>query len=91
METYKMLALSTAHLDSDTIDKLNNKVNIEGLIIYEKDNYGWFIPVFADELTKLEKDWYMFEKGTSRENIWHWFDERHSKGIAYLLYDHNCQ
>lgn len=39
----------------------------------------------------LEEAWYMFEKGTSREDIWHWFDERHSEGIAYLLYDHNCQ
>ena len=24
--------------------------------------------------------------GISREEIWHWFDQRHSKGIAYLLY-----
>ena len=24
--------------------------------------------------------------GVSREEIWHWFDERHSKGVAYLLY-----
>lgn len=24
--------------------------------------------------------------GVSREEIWHWFDRRHSKGVAYLLY-----
>lgn len=24
--------------------------------------------------------------GISREEIWHWFDRRHSKGVAYLLY-----
>ena len=24
--------------------------------------------------------------GISREEIWHWFDERHSKGVVYLLY-----
>ena len=24
--------------------------------------------------------------GASREEIWHWFDQRYSKGIAYLLY-----
>lgn len=24
--------------------------------------------------------------GISREEIWHWFDARHSKGVAYLLY-----
>lgn len=27
-----------------------------------------------------------FEAGTDREDVWHWFDQRHSKGIAYLLY-----
>lgn len=27
-----------------------------------------------------------FLAGTHREDIWHWFDERHSKGVAYLLY-----
>ena len=24
--------------------------------------------------------------GTKREDIWKWFDDRHSKGVAYLLY-----
>ena len=24
--------------------------------------------------------------GVSQEEIWHWFDRRHSKGIGYLLY-----
>lgn len=24
--------------------------------------------------------------GISREEIWRWFDQRHSKGVAYLLY-----
>lgn len=23
--------------------------------------------------------------GTDREEIWHWFDEMHPKGVAYLL------
>ena len=35
----------------------------------------------------LAEDWYLFPKGTSRDEIWHWFDERHSKGVAWLLYD----
>ena len=30
-----------------------------------------------------------FPAGTHREEIWHWFDERHSKGVAYLLYEHS--
>lgn len=24
--------------------------------------------------------------GVQRDEIWHWFDRRHSKGVAYLLY-----
>ena len=35
----------------------------------------------------LAVDWWEFPAGTSREDIWHYFDEHYSKGIAYLLYD----
>ena len=34
----------------------------------------------------LAENWKWFSKGTPREEIWHWFDERHSKGVAFLLY-----
>ena len=27
-----------------------------------------------------------FPEGTHREDIWQWFDNRHSRGVAYLLY-----
>lgn len=27
-----------------------------------------------------------FPAGTHREEIWHWFDERHSRGVSYLLH-----
>lgn len=33
----------------------------------------------------ITQDWKEFKTGESREDIWHWFDERHSKGVAYLL------
>lgn len=33
----------------------------------------------------LEVPFYDWPAGTHREEIWHWFDERHSKGVAYLL------
>lgn len=42
------------------------------------------IPV--DENTCLEIPWFVFEKGTYNEDIWHWFDDRHSKGVWYLIY-----
>lgn len=34
----------------------------------------------------MEQSFLGFPAGTHREDIWHWFDERHSKGVAYLLY-----
>lgn len=27
-----------------------------------------------------------FHEGTDRMEIWHWFDERYSKGVAYLMF-----
>ena len=46
---------------------------------------------FADvpmnpETEKMEEPFLHFPARTDREEIWHWFDERHSKGVAYLLY-----
>ena len=38
-----------------------------------------------DELC-LAVNWQGWSKGTSREEIWHWFDEHHSQGVFYLLY-----
>lgn len=34
----------------------------------------------------IESPFLMWGPGTSREEIWHWFDRRHSKGVPYLLY-----
>lgn len=38
----------------------------------------------------LADAWYIFPKGAKREEIWHWFDKRHSKGVAWLLYEYEC-
>lgn len=34
----------------------------------------------------MEDSFHIWKAGTPREDIWHWFDENHSKGVAYLLY-----
>lgn len=34
----------------------------------------------------IEEQFFGWGPGVSREEIWHWFDRRHSKGVAYLLY-----
>lgn len=33
----------------------------------------------------LEEDWHVFPKGTEREEIWHWFDMTHTKGVGWLM------
>ena len=38
------------------------------------------------ETEKLEAPFMHFPTGTDKEDIWHWFDERHSKGVVHLLY-----
>lgn len=38
------------------------------------------------ETERIEQEFFGWPTGTKREEIWHWFDKRHSKGIAYLLY-----
>lgn len=41
------------------------------------------IPI--DENECLDVDWNSWSKGTHREEIWHWFDENHSKGVYWLM------
>lgn len=36
----------------------------------------------------LDEEWLHFEKDIEREEIWQWFDEQHSKGVYYLLYEY---
>lgn len=43
-----------------------------------------------DENECLDVDWQGWDKGTHREEIWHWFDERHSKGVAWLMYEYRA-
>lgn len=46
-----------------------------------------FADVPMDPETECLEGYFMgWEPGTNREDIWKWFDERHSKGVAYLLY-----
>lgn len=33
----------------------------------------------------LDGEYLDFKKGSTLEDIWHWFDERYSKGVSYLL------
>lgn len=50
------------------------------------------VPFIENENKELILDaadgWAGFEKGTVREDIWQFFDENHSKGVRYLLYEY---
>lgn len=46
-----------------------------------------FGDVSLDEDECLENEWFGFPKGTDKIDIWRWFDEHHSKGVYYLLYE----
>lgn len=44
---------------------------------------------FADtpinDQDEIEEDFHLWKIGTNRFEIWEWFDEEHSKGVAYLM------
>lgn len=42
------------------------------------------VPINENE--EIDEDFYIWCKGTPREEIWHWFDERFPNGVAYLMY-----
>lgn len=45
--------------------------------------------VNVDENDCIEQDWFVFTTGTEKEYIWHWIDERHSKGVGWIMYNSN--
>lgn len=38
------------------------------------------------ETEEIEEDFFIWEAGTFREDIWHWFDERYSEGVGELMH-----
>jgi len=44
-----------------------------------------FVPADNDSGLALSADWWIFKKGAALEDVWRFFD-RHSKGVAFLLY-----
>lgn len=60
--------------------------------IYSDKEIEKFWDLFADvpmnpETEAIETSFLHFSKGTPREDIWYWFDEQHSKGVYYLIYE----
>lgn len=58
-----------------------------------QDLWKSFSNVPFDESVKdleLGQDWFVFPKGTEREDIWKWFDAHYSRGVVALLYPETC-
>lgn len=53
------------------------------------------IPFIEDEEGRLildsDEPWHNFEPGTTKEEIWHYFDRNHSKGINYLVNEYESK
>lgn len=44
--------------------------------------------LFVEDTNKsllLSSNWFIFESGTLRDEIWHWFNEHHSKKLSWLM------
>lgn len=46
------------------------------------------VPTNIDN-TIIEADFHIWSKGADIIDIWCWFNKEHSKGIEYLVYNHN--
>lgn len=42
--------------------------------------------VGVDDYGVTDVDFYFFPVGTYRETIWQWFDNKHSKGVYFLMF-----
>lgn len=78
MEYQDYLTVMDAICEFDTLEERDEE--LEALWEQLSD-----VPVDPDT-EKLDAPYLHFPAGTDKEDVWHWFDKRHSKGIAYLLY-----
>lgn len=71
-EKYGMICLSTAHLSSETRCRLEDPLDEQAPIAYDKGGYGWFVPVdnenVPDDLVRClsfakdaDAQWVMFD------------------------------
>lgn len=47
------------------------------------------IPLLKQDAEAIGEDFYIWKAGTSKYDIWNWFDFHHSKGVYHLLYLQN--
>lgn len=55
LEISNILTLSTAHIEADTAIALDNN-EINGIMSYEKKEYGWFIYTLVNDINSVPED-----------------------------------
>lgn len=71
----------------DIHDALNEIDTLQDRDEELEELWGQFADIPMNVETEcIEGPFLSFTAGTGREEIWHWFNERYSKGVAYLLY-----
>lgn len=98
MTALKSKAFDTAYglYNRDVLSSSDYEAICEGLEEIEtlrdrdtalEEMWSQFADVPMDPDTEcIEEAFGAFPAGTHRKDIWHWFDQRYSKGVAYLLY-----
>lgn len=85
-ELYRKRRIGTIELQ----DLVNGIANIETLNDRDKrleEMWERLADVPVDPVTEtLDEAFLCFPAGADKEAVWRWFDERYSKGVAYLLY-----
>jgi hypothetical protein len=73
-------------------NELSNLTNMESKIEVKDDKdieelWDTFANICIDDNECIDTDFLIWEKGTPREEIWHYFDRIHTKGVHYLIYE----
>jgi hypothetical protein len=61
----------------------NEEISVEELEELWRQNAN----ICIDGNECIDTPFHIWPTGTPREEIWHWFDERHPKGVYYLIYE----
>ena len=77
---YKELCkqVDSEHITDHEVEKLWNE--LEDVLFIEDNNSGDSCGLV------LANNWNIWEKGTTRDEIWRWFNQNHSFGLGWLVY-----
>lgn len=66
------------------VENVRKEISLDDNVL----EYLWekFGDVLIDDDECILDDFIGFEYGTHREEVWHWFDAHHSKGVSFLMF-----